>query len=284
MLGLYKIERMPFVNEHIPGKVNIYYEDSGSGRPLILIHGWPLSGDMWEYQVAALTGAGFRCITYDRRGFGRSGRPYEPYDYSTLADDLHDLIQHLELEEVTLAGFSMGGGEVVRYLSKYGASKISKAILISSVVPYLLKTGNHPEGVDANIFDEMIAAIYDDRPAFLKEFGRTFYGVSLINSLVSDAVLQWTQGLAVNAFPKATIDCVRSFSETDFREELSSLSMPVLIIHGDHDKIVPVEATSQLAAGLIANNEFIIYQGAPHGLFLTHKERLNDDIITFMRK
>ena len=178
----------------------------------------------------------------------------------------------------------MGGGEVIRYLSKYGAANISKIVLISSIIPYLLKTGNHPDGVDSGVFDEMIAGLYNDRPDFLKNFGKMFYGVSLINSPVSDALLQWTQNLALLASAKATIDCVRSFSETDFREELASVTPPALIIHGDHDKIVPMEATSQLTAEFIPDSEFIVYQGAPHGLFITHKERLNEDIMNFIRK
>jgi len=275
---------MPYTNEHTPGKVKLYYEESGNGQPVVLIHGWPLCGDMWEYQVAALSNAGLRCITYDRRGFGKSDKPFQYYDYETLADDLHDVINQLNLENAVLIGFSMGGGEVVRYLSKYGAARISKVILISSIVPYLLKTGNHPDGVDSSVFDSMIAGLHKDRPDFLKDFGRTFYRVSLINSPVSDAILLWTQGLALLAAPKATVDCVRSFSETDFREELISITTPVLIIHGDHDKIVPMEATSQLAAEAITHSEFIVYQGAPHGLFITHKDRLNEDVINFIRK
>jgi len=275
---------MPFITRNIPDKVNIYYEDSGNGQPVVLIHGWPLCGAMWEYQVNAFTNAGFRCITYDRRGFGKSECCNGSYDYTALADDLYELLKFLELEDVILAGFSMGGGEIIRFLSRYGTGSISKVIIISSVIPYLLKTGNHPEGVDTGVFDEMITGLHNDRPAFLKEFGRTFYGVSLINSPVSDAILQWTQGLALSASPMATIACIRSFSETDFREELPAIDVPVLIIHGDHDKIVPVEATSQLAAEEIADNEFIVYQGAPHGLFITHKDRLNDDMIRFMKK
>lgn len=275
---------MPYTNENAENKVQIYYEDYGAGQPVILIHGWPLSNEMWEYQVPAIVSAGYRCITYDRRGFGKSCKPYDSYDYSIMADDLHQLISELGITNVILVGFSMGGGEVARYAAKYGTANIAKAVLISSIVPYLLKTGNHPEGVDSEVFDDMIKNLQNDRPGFLKEFGKMFFGVGLLNSPVSDGMLQWTHSLAMPASPKATIDCVRTFSETDLRQDAAALTMPVLIIHGDHDKVVPAEATSNLAEELIPNSEYVIYQGAPHGLFITHKEKLNDDLIAFFRK
>lgn len=275
---------MPYIKSTQPWRPELYYEDNGDGQPIIFIHGWPLSGEMWEYQTQAIIPAGFRCICFDRRGFGRSEKPFEPYNYDDFATDLNVLINELNLEQVILVGFSMGGGEIPRYLSKFNDGRIAKVVFISSIVPYLLKTGTHPHGVPSEVFDDMIRSLQDDRPAFLKEFGKTFFGVGLLNSPVSEAMLQWIQQLALMASPKASIDCIRAFSETDFRQDLSSINIPTLIIHGDHDKIVPAEATSNLLAEALPHAEYMIYQGAPHGLFITHKDRLNNDLINFFRK
>ncbi len=275
---------MPFIKSSQSGskELHIFYTDMGSGKPVILIHGWPLSHEMWEYQCEYLVENGFRVISYDRRGFGKSGHTGESYDYNALAGDLNDLITELNLSGVALVGFSMGGGEVVRYLSKYGSSKISKIVLISSVVPYMLKTDDNPDGVPQEMFDEFKMKLRNDRPAFLETFGKQFYGVSMMSHPVSNAFLQWSQMLTLMASPKATQECMVSFSQTDFRDELTSIAVPTLIIHGDSDKTVPIEPSAYEAAKAIHNAKLIVYEGAPHGLFATEKEKLNQDLLRFL--
>lgn len=263
-------------------EVEIFYHDIGEGKPVVLIHGWPLSHEMWEYQLNELPHHNLRCIAYDRRGFGQSGKPWSPYDYTTLANDLKALLDELDLQDVTLVGFSMGGGEVVRYLSQNNSNRVSKAVLISSVVPYLRQTEDNPDGVPKEQIDAFVEAIRKDRPHFMHTFGKQFFGVSWISSPVSDDILAWTQMLAMEASAKATIDTMRAWSETDFRQELSSIKIPVLIIHGDSDKTVPLEVTSRQAAKLLPQAELKIYEGAPHGLFFTEQEKLNQDLIAFI--
>lgn len=262
--------------------VNLYYEDWGTGNPVVFIHGWPLDHQMWEHQMRALPEAGFRCIAYDRRGFGKSDKPWTGYDYDTFADDLKAVLDQLDLQNVTLVGYSMGGGEVVRYFSRHGGIRVSKVVLISSIAPYTLKTEDNPDGVPAEVFDEMINNIKEDRPAFLTGFGKMFYGVNLISHQVSQAVLYWNLNLALQASPKATIDCITAFGKTDFRSEMNTIQVPVLIIHGSKDKIVPIEPTSEHAAKLIPGAKFLVYDDAPHGLFITDKEKLNEDLIRFI--
>jgi non-heme chloroperoxidase len=262
--------------------VNIFYQQYGTGNPVIFIHGWPLNSDMWEYQFTELPNHNMRCIAYDRRGFGKSDRTWVGYDYDTLADDLNELISQLQLTDVTLVGFSMGGGEVARYIGKYGSDKISKIVFISSVTPFRLKTNDNPEGTEKSTFDATIEKLKADRPAFLAEFGKKFYGVSASNEAVSNAVLDWNQMLCLNSSPKATMDCVRSFSETDFRADLEKIKVPVLIIHGDNDTVVPIELSGDKTAKIIAHASYIIYPNAPHGLFITDKEKLNTDLINFI--
>jgi non-heme chloroperoxidase len=281
-----KNTNMPFIKSSQNGskELHIFYEDMGSGEPVILIHGWPLNHEMWEYQTDFLVNNGFRVIAYDRRGFGKSGHTGESYDYNTLAADLNDLITELNLSDVAIVGFSMGGGEVVRYLSKYGSSKVSKIALVGSIIPYMLKTDDNPDGVPQEMFDEMKTKLKDDRPAFLETFGKQFYGVTLINHPVSSAYLQWSHMHTLMASPKATEQCMISFSSTDFRDELTSISVPTLIIHGDADKTVPIEATAYEAAKAIPNAKLIVYEGAPHGLFATEKEKLNEDLLNFLSR
>lgn len=276
---------MPYiksVQQSISDPVNLYYEDTMLGRPVVFIHGWPLSHEMWEYQFNDLPKYGLRCIAYDRRGFGRSGRPWTSYDYDTLATDLKIVLDELNLKDVTLVGFSMGGGEVVRYLSKYGDDRIYKIILLSAVTPYMLKTGDNPNGIPQETFDEFAAQIKTDRPNFLSNFGKQFYGVSLITKPVSQSILEWSLNLALDGSPNATMECLRSFSTTDFRQDLKKISVPTLIIHGSDDKTVPIEASGKLTAELLPNAQFKIYEGAPHGLFITDREKLNRDIVTFI--
>lgn len=262
--------------------VQIYYTDYGTGKPVILIHGWPLSGAMWEYQLNDLVSNGNRVITYDRRGFGKSSHPWDGYDYDTLTDDLNALIEELKLEEVTLIGFSMGGGEVVRYFSRHGGKNISKAVLISSITPYMLHTETNTEGVPQGIFDEMAAGIKEDRIAFLDNFGKDFFGANLLHKPLSAPLLEYFRNLCAAASPRATLQCALAFSSTDFRDEMKTLNVPVLIIHGDADKTVPIEATGKKAAAVIDGNRFIIYEGAPHGLFYTDRKKLNADLISFL--
>lgn len=260
----------------------IHVKDMGEGKPVILIHGWPLTGDMWEYQTLALLEAGYRVITYDRRGFGQSSHPASGYDYNAFADDLAAVIDGLKLSTVSLVGFSMGGGEVARYLSRHGSSKVEKAVLVSSVVPYLLKDDSNPEGVEAQVFEGMKAQIRDDRFAFLQNFAKTFYGVGMVSRPVSSALLDWSFMLAIMASPKATIDCVDAFGRTDFRPDLAAFDIPTLVIHGTSDKTVPIEPAGRAAAAGIADAHLMEYEGEPHGLFATAPERLNRDLLAFL--
>lgn len=261
----------------------LHVKDMGEGRPVILIHGWPLTGDMFEYQALALLEAGFRVITYDRRGFGQSGHPANGYDYDTFADDLASVIDGLGLGSVSLVGFSMGGGEIARYLSRHGASKVSKAVLVASVAGYLLKDESNPNGVDASVFEGMKKDIRKDRFDFLQSFAKTFYGVGFVTSPVSQGVLDWSFVLGIMASPKATIDCVDAFGKTDFRPDFSAFTIPTLVIHGTGDKTVPIDPTGRAAANAIAGAKLIEYEGEPHGLFATVPERLNKDLIEFLR-
>ncbi|MCE6077741.1 alpha/beta fold hydrolase [Agrobacterium vitis] len=260
----------------------LHVKDMGKGRPVVLIHGWPLTGDMFEYQTLALLEAGFRVITYDRRGFGQSGHPADGYNYDTFADDLASVIDSLDVQNVSLVGFSMGGGEIARYLSRHGASKVSKAVLVASVAPYLLKDARNPEGVDASVFEGMKEDIRKDRFAFLQSFAKTFYGVGLVTSPVSQGILDWSFILGVMASPKATIDCVDAFGKTDFRPDLAAFTIPTLVIHGTADKTVPIDPAGRAAAKGIAGAKLIEYEGEPHGLFATAPDRLNRDLIEFL--
>lgn len=264
--------------------VKIFYQDLGEGKPVVLIHGWPLNSESWEYQLNELPANGFRVIAYDRRGFGKSDKPWGNYDYSTLAGDLKALLDELDLHEVTLVGFSMAGGEVIRYLSLYGSERIAKIALVSSIIPYMLKTDDNPEGVPQEMFDEFETQLRDDRPKFLATFGKQFYGDSLLTPTVSSELLDWTQTMALAGSGKATIECLKAFSTTDFRNELSSVKVPVLIIHGEDDKTVPIKTAGEQAARLLPEAEYIVYEGAPHGLFITEKEKLTTDLINFINK
>lgn len=264
--------------------VNLFYQEYGTGTPVVFIHGWPLNHEMWEYQLTELPKHNLRCIAYDRRGFGKSDRSWEGYDYDTLSNDLHELITQLNLTNVVLVGFSMGGGEIARYIGKYGSDKISKIIFISSVTPFRLKTTDNPEGTEKAAFDETVQKIQADRPAFLVEFAEKFYGIDDSKSAVSKPILEWNQTLCLTSSAKATTDCVRSFSETDFRQDLAKIKIPVLIIHGDADKTVPIKVSGDKTAALIPHAKYTIYKDAPHGLFITEKEKLNTDIVDFIKE
>ncbi len=264
-------------------EVKIAYSDYGSGKPIVLIHGWPLSREMWEYQLEDLVDAGFRVIKYDRRGFGKSDKPWNGYDYDTLAADLKEIIDQLNLQDVTLVGFSMGGGEVARYIGNYGTDRIAKAVFISSVTPYLSKQDSNPDGVDPSVFAEMLEQIKTDRIGFLDEFGKKFFGVNLISHPVSNALLDYYRMLGSFAAARSTTQCAIAFAETDFRADLRSIDIPTLIIHGDADKTVPIEASAERTASLINGAKYLVYQGAPHGLFYTHRQRLNADLVSFIK-
>lgn len=262
-------------------QVEISYKDYGHGRPIVLIHGWPLSKEMWEYQIEDLINAGFRVIKYDRRGFGKSSKPWGSYDYDTLTSDLNTIMEELDLKDAILCGFSMGGGEAVRYLSQYGSTRVSKLVLISAVTPYLQHSNDNPDGVPAEVFEEMMTRMKADRIGFLDEFGKKFFGINLLNHPVSAPLLDYYRMLASVAAPRATTQCAISFATTDFREDLKAINIPTLIIHGDDDQIVPIKVSSDRTATMLPHAIYKVYEGAPHGLFYTHKEQLNKDLIDF---
>lgn len=261
--------------------VQLSYKDYGQGRPVVLIHGWPLSKDMWEYQIDDLVNAGLRVIKYDRRGFGKSDKPWNGYDYDTFAHDLKAIMDTLDLRDAVLVGFSMGGGEVVRYLSRFGSDRVSKIVLVSSVTPYLLKTPGNPGGVDESVFADMIAGIKKDRIGFLSDFGKEFFGVNLLNHPVSEPLLNYYLQLESVALPRATVQCVLAFGHTDFRSDVQAVAVPTLIIHGNADKIVPFDVSGALVAKMLPDAVLKVYEGAPHGLFYTHREQLNTDLVAF---
>jgi non-heme chloroperoxidase len=266
-------------------EVQLFYQDIGRGRPVVLIHGWPLNHEMWEYQLSELPKHNIRVIAYDRRGFGKSSRPWEGYDYDTFAQDLKLILEELNLTDVTLVGFSMGGGEVARYVSKYnGDGRVTRAALISAVTPYLLKTDDNPTGLPQEMFDSMKEQIEEDRPKFLASFGKMFYGVHLFSKPVSAEFLQRDLMLTLNAAGYATTKAMQAWSTTDFRSDLDAIKIPLLVLHGKADETVPIEASAEETIKRVPHAEYIVYDDAPHGLFYTHKTRFNEEIINFVNK
>ena len=262
--------------------IDLYYEDHGSGSPVVLIHGWPLSGASWEKQTAALLAAGYRVITYDRRGFGRSSKPAIGYNYDTFASDLDKLLKKLDLKKVALVGFSMGSGEVSRYLGKYGSARVRKAVLIGTLGPYLVKASDNAEGVDAKVFEDIKTALRADRPAFLMEFLRNFYNYDVTGGkLVSERVLEENWNVAVGASAIGTVACVDCWIE-DFRKDIAKTKVPTLILHGDADRILPPDATSRRQARLIKNVKFVELPGGPHGVLWTHADQINSELLKFL--
>ena len=265
----------------------LYVKDWGSGKPVVLLHGWPLSADSWDDQAMAIAQSGYRAISYDRRGFGRSSQPFGGYDYDTLADDLAAVLQQTGAHDATLVGFSMGGGEVARYLSRHqgrtGSQRVAKAVLVSSVVPFMLKTDTNPHGTEKSVFDQMTQGLLDDRAKFFAGFFKDFFGNTLISHAVSSELMEWCRAVAMQASLRATLECAKSFSTTDFRADLATFNVPTLIIHGTDDKIVPIDASGRAAAAGTAQSTLIEYEGAPHGLFATHKLRLTQDLLQFLR-
>ncbi len=262
----------------------LYVKDWGSGRPVILLHGWPLSADSWDDQAMAIAESGYRTIAYDRRGFGRSSQPWSGYDYDTLADDLAAVIEQTGAENAVLVGFSMGGGEVARYMSRHGGKSVVKAILVSSVVPFMLQTSDNPEGTERAVFDKIAEGIKEDRAKFFSAFFKDFYGVGMISHPVSEQLMLASWTVAMQASLKATLECAKSFANTDFRSDLPAFNVPTLVIHGSSDKTVPIDASGRAAAKGIAQSNLIEYEGAPHGLFATDKQRLTIDLLDFIRQ
>jgi peroxiredoxin len=275
---------MPTLKTTASPSTELYYEDRGEGQAVVLVHGWPLSGAMWESQVNALVDAGFRCVTYDRRGFGRSGRPTGGYDYDTFASDLNDVVMALGLHSFTLCGFSMGGGEVARYIGKYGTERVHKAVLIAAVPPFLLKTDDNPDGVDGKVFDGMIDAIKKDRVNFLAGFLQQFFNRDPGSSTPSDDVIAYSKSIAWIASPVGTQQCVVAFGKTDFRADLATFDLPTLVIHGDADRIVPFEVSGKRSAALIKGARLEVVTGGPHGLTATHGDRVTELLAGFLQE
>lgn len=261
----------------------IYFKDWGTGKPVLFSHGWPLDADMWDSQMNFLAERGYRVIAFDRRGFGRSDQPWKGYDYDTFASDINDLITHLDLHDVTLVGFSMGGGDVSRYIGNYGSERIAALVLLGAVTPIFGKTADHPEGVEKAVFDGIRDGLRQDRAQFIKDFTTPFYGINA-GQTVSDGVLTQTLNIALLASLKGTIDCVTAFAETDFRADIAKVNVPTLVIHGSNDQIVPFEATGKLAAEMITGAELTVYDNAPHGFAVTHQEQLNQDLLAFLQQ
>src|SRR3979490_3460353 len=262
--------------------VEVYYEDHGSGSPVVLIHGWPLSGASWEKQTAALLAAGHRVITYDRRGFGRSSKPAVGYNYDTFAADLDAVLSTLKLTDVSLVGFSMGTGEVTRYIGKYGAKRVRRAVLIGTLGPYLVKTADNPEGVDRSVFEGLKAAIRADRAALMMDFLRNFFNYDITGGkLVSERVLEDNWNVAAGASAIGTLACVDSWIE-DFRKDIPKKNVPTLILHGDADRILPPDATSRRQATMIKNVKFVELPSGPHGVLWTHADRINTELVSFL--
>jgi len=263
--------------------IKLFYEDYGEGKPVILIHGWPLSHRMWEYQIDEIVDAGFRCIAYDRRGFGQSDKPWNNYDYDSLAGDLNDIITKLGLSEVTIVGFSMGGGEVARYIGKYGTANLSKAALISAVPPFMLKTNDNPDGLEKEVFDGFKKEIKKDRQAFLKGFGKQFVNFEKVGDRISEEMTDYYWSIACKASANASLKCIDAFGLTDFREDLKQFDIPTLVVHGDADEVVPIEISGKKSADMISNSEFHVIEEAPHGLVLTHTAEFNKILIDFLK-
>ena len=274
---------MPHVQTTGANKTGIYYQDLGEGKPVVLIHGWPLSHRMWESQISAIVDAGYRCVAYDRRGFGESGKPAAGYDYDTFASDLNDVMNQLDLGDATLAGFSMGGGEVARYIGRYGTDRVSKAMLLGAVTPYLLKTSDNPGGVEKSAFDGMIAGVKADRIAFLANFFPAFYNYDANAMDANPDLIPFSKWIAWSASPLATQECITAFGTTDFRNDLKKFNIPTFVIHGDSDRIVPFEVSGKIAHEMIPGSRLEVIKGAPHGFAATHSQKLTELMLDFIR-
>jgi non-heme chloroperoxidase len=270
------------VGKENSGNIDLYYEDHGSGNAVVLIHGYPLSGASWEKQTAAVLAAGHRVVTYDRRGFGKSSQPTIGYNYDTFAEDLHKLVTKLKLRDFALAGFSMGGGEVARYLGKYGSNGVSKAIFLSAVPPFLLKTADNPEGVDGSVFDGIQKAVVADRYSFFTEFFKNFYNTDLLmGKRVSEQAVQSSWNIAAGASATASLACVPTWHE-DFRTDLTRVDVPTLVIHGDADRILPINASGLRTAKLIKGSRLAVVKDGPHCITWTHADEVNRELVSFL--
>lgn len=264
--------------------IELHYEDYGTGKPVVLIHGWPLSGRSWENQIPALFDAGYRVITYDRRGFGDSSQPWGGYDYDTLAADLHTLLEHLDLHDASLVGFSMGGGEVARYIGIYGTDRIAKAVLASAVPPFLYKSSENPDGaLDDDAIASFLASVSADRIAFLDEFSTNFFTAGS-DLKVSEAQRAYARDIAAFASPKGTADCITAFARTDFRDDVAKITIPTLVIHGDSDAIVPFSASGKRSHDAIPGSELVLIKGGPHGINASHAQQFNDALLAFLAR
>jgi len=275
---------MPYVKvgKENSGNIELYYEDHGSGQPVVLIHGYPLNGTSWEKQVPVLLDAGYRVITYDRRGFGKSSQPTTGYNYDTFAEDLHKVVTKLKLHDFTLVGFSMGGGEVARYIGKFGSKGVSKAVIISGVPPYLLKTADNPEGVDGSVFAGIEKAVAADRYAFFTGFFQNFYNTDLLlGKRVSEEAVRASWNVAAGASATASLACVPTWHE-DFREDLARIEVPTLVIHGDADRILPITAAGLRTAKLIKGSQMLVVKDGPHCIPWTHAEEVNAELLSFL--
>jgi non-heme chloroperoxidase len=263
--------------------IDLYYEDHGSGKPVVLIHGYPLNGASWEKQTAALLAAGHRVITYDRRGFGKSSQPTIGYDYDTFAQDLRKLVTALELRDFALVGFSMGGGEVARYLGKYGSDGVAKAVFLSAVPPFLLKAADTPEGVDKSVFTGIETAVKADRYAFFTDFMKNFYNTDVLQGKrVSEQSVHASWNVAVGSSATADLECVRTWL-TDFRKDLARVDIPTLVMHGDADRILPASASGARTAKLIKGARYVEVQGGPHAITWTHADVVNPELVNFLK-
>jgi non-heme chloroperoxidase len=272
------------VGKENSGNIDLYYEDHGSGDPVVLIHGYPLSGASWEKQVPGLLAAGHRVIAYDRRGFGKSSQPTAGYNYDTFAEDLHKLVTHLELRDFALAGFSMGGGEVARYLGKYGSKGVSKAAIISGVPPFLLKTADNPEGVDGSVFEGIQKAVAADRYVFFTEFFKNFYNTDLLlGKRISEQAVQSSWNVAAGASATASLACVPTWHE-DFRADLARIDVPTLVLHGDADRILPISASGLRTAKLIKGARLVVVKDGPHCITWTHADEVNRELLDFLKQ
>src|SRR5580698_9086900 len=275
---------MPYVTvgKENSGNIELCYEDHGSGQPVVLIHGYPLSGTSWEKQLPVLLEAGYRVITYDRRGFGMSSQPATGYNYDTFAEDLHKLVTQLKLHDFTLVGFSMGGGEVARYLGKYGSRGVSKAVIVSGVPPYLLKTADNPDGVDGGVFDGIQQAIVADRYAFFTGFFQNFYNTDVfLGKRVSEEAIQASWNIAAGASATASLACVPTWHE-DFRQDLARIDVPTLVIQGEADRILPITASGLRTAKLIKGARLMVVKDGPHCITWTHAEEVNAELLSFL--
>jgi non-heme chloroperoxidase len=275
---------MPYVKvgQENSGPIELYYEDHGSGRPVVMIHGYPLSSRAWDKQVPVMLDDGRRVITYDRRGFGKSSQPTTGYDYDTFANDLNMLMEALDLRDATLVGHSMGTGEVTRYLGKFGSARVAMGVLISPIPPFLLQTGDNPEGLPASLFDGFMHAARDDDPAWMKSFLDNFFNIDkLRGTLVSDQYYQACWNIAVSASATAAVACIPTW-ETDFRADLPKINVPMLVIQGDDDRVLPFAKTGQRLPGMIKDLQMVVIDGGPHAISWTHADQVNAALLKFM--